>query len=261
MYDDLKQEVEFLNSLDGDLNLQDGYNCPKCKNRGFITEIKNDKYLVDIPCECKKVRVTIQRLRNCGIDSNTLHKYSINNFEATEQWQANLKEKIKEYLVNDNPNWLVLSGKTGAGKTHLCIATFKYFIKNNHKTGQYISWNSFAPKMLTLSKSAYSDNQEEFEKTIEEISNTDVLYIDDLFKLTTDKFGKDQTLDLAYQIINNRYLKSNKITIISTELSEKDIANIDEAVWGRIHERCGNGKYWFTITAEGNKNYRAKTTQ
>ena len=55
--------------------------------------------------------------------------------------------------------------------------------------------------------------------------------------------------------------KKDKITIISTELYEKDIANIDEAIWGRIHERCGSGKYWFTITNDVNKNYRAKTIQ
>lgn len=258
MYDDLKQELEFQNSLEGDLNIKDGYDCPKCKNRGYITQIKDDRYLVDVPCECKKIRITIQRLKNCGIDYDTLVKYSIQNYKTTEQWQENLKNKIKEYLVDDKPNWLVLSGKTGAGKTHLCIATFKYFINNKQKSGQYISWNAFAPKMIALSKSTYTDNQEMFERTMEEMSNTDVLYIDDLFKLTTNKYGNDESLAILYRIINNRYLNKNKITIISTEMFENELKDLDEAVWGRIHERTNGGNYWLTIANELNRNYRIR---
>ena len=197
-------------------------------------------------------------LKESGIPKETLHRFVLKNYIANEKWQAQIKNSIIEYLKDDNSNWLVLSGKTGVGKTHLCVASFQYLIKNKYKKGQYISWNTFSIKMLALSKSTYTDNQEKFEREINDICNVDVLYIDDLFKLTNNKYGNDESVSLLYRIINNRYLDKNKITIISTELFEKQIKELDEAIWGRIHERCFGGKYWLTIANENGRNYRAK---
>ena len=50
---------------------------------------------------------------------------------------------------------------------------------------------------------------------MEELKNINVLYIDDFFKLI-DNYSKEEDLNIAYEIINSRYL-SDKITIISCE--------------------------------------------
>lgn len=258
MNDYLQQEIEYRNSIPGELNLEDGIECPKCLNRGFVTIVSNGKYLAEQSCECMKARITTKRLRECGIPKETLEQYTFKNYIVEEEWQKKLKETIVNYLKEENNNWLALSGKTGAGKTHLCIATYKYLIVKRFKRGEYISWNAEIPKLLALSKSTYIDNQEKFEERINYLSNVDVLYIDDLFKLTSNKYGDEETLSLAYRILNNRYLDKTKITIISTEFFERDIASLDEAVWGRIHERCSNGATWLSISNEDSRNYRAR---
>lgn len=257
-YDRVTPELssKWFNETDGELNLEDGIECPKCKNKGKISFVKdNREYIKD--CECMKARKTYFRLMACGITKETLKKYSFQNWIANEGWQNALLEKCKNFFreyLNKNKYWFILSGQSGCGKTHICTSLFQEMIKGLFLNGFYMRWNDEIPKLLSLRKSTYTDNQEKYEKIINQYKECDILYIDDLFKL--DNRYREESLSICYEILNHRYI-NQKTTIISTEVEQDQFENIDTAIWGRCVEMTNRNEYWITLTGK-NKNYRTK---
>ncbi len=99
-------------------------------------------------------------------------------------------------------------------------------------------------------------NQLEYSTRINILKNIQVLYIDDLFKQGNMQYTKPSSADinLVFEIINYRYNMPNLVTILSSEYMIEDIAKFDEAIAGRIYERCGN--YCMGLIDDGTKNYR-----
>lgn len=245
---------QWFNESEGELNLEDGIECPKCKNKGKISFVENGfEYVKD--CECMKARKTYYRLKSCGITKETLSRYSFNNWIAKEEWQKSLLTICRNFFtdyLHENKYWFIMSGQSGSGKTHICTALFQEMIKGLFLTGIYMLWNDEIPKLLSLRKSSYTDNQEKYEKIIDSYKNTDILYIDDLFKL--DNRYKEDSLSIAFEILNYRYV-NDKVTLISTEVERNMFENIDTAIWGRCFEKTKKGDYWITIVGK-EKNYR-----
>lgn len=245
---------QWFNESEGELNLEDGIECPKCKNKGKISFVENGfEYVKD--CECMKARKTYYRLKSCGITKETLYRYSFNNWIAKEEWQKSLLTICRNFFtdyLHENKYWFIMSGQSGSGKTHICTALFQEMIKGLFLTGIYMLWNDEIPKLLSLRKSTYTDNQEKYEKIIDSYKNTDILYIDDLFKL--DNRYKEDSLSIAFEILNYRYV-NDKVTLISTEVERNMFENIDTAIWGRCFEKTKKGDYWITIVGK-EKNYR-----
>jgi DNA replication protein DnaC len=84
------------------------------------------------------------------------------------------------------------------------------------------------------------------------------LYIDDLFKTgrvagKTAQMPTEADINLAFEIINSRAIQ-RKPTIISSESNLFDLIQIDEAIGGRIKQRCG--EYYLNIGSKNTKNYR-----
>ena len=61
-------------------------------------------------------------------------------------------------------------------------------------------------------------------------------------------------VNVAFEIINYRYNNPSLLTIISSELTEADLLDIDEAVAGRIFERAKS----ISISKNRDRNYRIK---
>ena len=77
---------------------------------------------------------------------------------------------------------------------------------------------------------------------IDRFKKAEVLYIDDLFKTGRNPDGSEPKptaadINAAFEIINYRYNNPALLTIISSELNEDELLDIDEAVGGRIFER------------------------
>lgn len=258
-YDNLK--LKAYNQQIGTLKY---YDCDKCKNKGVIyffdkDTIFNNKIIRSKKCDCMKIRQTLKNLANCGIEQNMFDRYNFDNFETNEEWQVKMKQKCLDYVdkiknnKEDYYNWLVLSGITGAGKTMMCTSIFKELIMFGF-SGKYFLWKDEIRKLKQLKKSSYSDNIEKYDEIMKEIKEIDVLYIDDFMKLT-DRQELENDLNLAYEIINSRYI-NNKITIISTEFSKDELSKMDMALFGRINEKA-SGNY-ISLAYDENRNYRLK---
>ncbi|MBR1444932.1 MAG: ATP-binding protein [Firmicutes bacterium] len=252
------KHCEQLNKTGGNLNEQDGFNCKKCNNSGFIyrpVEQYGSYSVVACYCSCMKARQTLRKLAASGL-GGIITKYTFDSYEDNEQWQIKIKNLSYKFLENQT-NWFYIGGQSGSGKTHICTAICGRLLKQ-HKSVSYMLWVNEVKQL----KSTVMDS-EEHNKLLDKYKNVDVLYIDDFFKQGKDKYGTvpqptSAEIALAYEILNYRYLNKKYITIISSERTLSDILDIDEATGGRIYERCNFGEYILNIKTDRSYNYRLK---
>lgn len=250
--------VELSNQDVGDLDKEDGINCPICKNKGFIYYLK-DGYRTGKRCTCYKARKSIRALKESNINADMLQRFTFENFKVESEWQNKLKQKCINYvenIKNGNNDWLVISSVSGSGKTHLATAIFQTLIREKYFDGEYLLWNDFISKIIPMSKSVMDTQQIKYEETMERLANIDILYIDDMLKLSESKYNNDN-ISMLYKIINQRYI-NNKITIITTEFYPEEIEEKDVATCGRINEKCNFGKWWLVLKRDPSRNYRMK---
>lgn len=248
-------KVDGLNETVGNRNEEDGYECHICKNKGFVAK------LVESPsgvyshcisdCRCVEIRNSIMRMKRSGL-KDIIKDYTFDKFDDAEPWQKSIKNAAVEYAKNPE-GWFFLGGQSGAGKTHLCTAICREFLLAGKRV-KYMLWRDDIVKI----KGAVTDS-EEYSKAIDQFKTIDVLYIDDLFK--TGKAADNSTqkptgadINVAFEIINYRYNNPSLLTIISSELTEDELIDIDEAIGGRIYERAKA----FTIGKSRGRNYRIR---
>lgn len=247
-------KADGLNATEGSRHEEDGYNCNLCKNKGYIikvVEYGDGYHQVSTNCKCVEIRNSIMRMKRSGL-KDIIKDYTFDKFEDSEPWQKSIKTAAMDYAKNPE-GWFFLGGQSGSGKTHLCTAICREFLLAGKKV-RYMLWRDDIVKI----KGAVTDS-EEYSKMIDQFKTVDVLYIDDLFKTgkASDNSVQRPTnadINVAFEIINYRYCNPNLLTIISSELSEDELLDIDEAIGGRIYERAKS----ITIGKSRDRNYRIK---
>lgn len=241
-FNDLKLKI--ANNEKGTLT---GYDCEKCKNKGFVYEIEKTKeypsgIIVVKPCDCQNIRMSLNILKESGLQDIATN-YTFDKFETPTQFYVDLKNNALDYLANGTNKWFFIGGQSGFGKTMLCTAIVLELIKKAIPT-QYVVWESVMGEV----KKQMAQNGD-FSVKLEELKRIKLLYIDDLFKFEPSNFEKR----MLFEIINFRYL-NNLRTIISSEKTMNDFQEIDEAIGSRIFEKCG--KYCYSIKKDKSKNWR-----
>lgn len=248
-------KVDDWNKTPGNRNEEDGYDCPICKNKGTIAK------LVERPdgtfshcfgdCKCVETRNSIMRMKRSGL-KDIIKDYTFDKFIVSEPWQQSIKSAAMEYAQNPQ-GWFYMGGQVGAGKTHLCTAVCREFLLAGKRV-VYMLWRDEIVKLK-----ACVNDAEEYGKLIDRFKNAEVLYIDDLFKTGKADNGTAQKptpadINAAFEIINYRYNNPALLTIISSELSEDELLDIDEATGSRIYERAKA----ITIGKDRRRNYRIR---
>jgi DNA replication protein DnaC len=239
-------KADIVNSQPGYLRYVD---CPKCMNRGYTAYINDDLVETFKTCECMKKRECYQMMERSGINPDMLRRFTFQNFEDDELWQKDMKFKAMQYAKSDLSEWLVLSGQSGAGKTHLCTAVSKYLLSQGHEV-KYMLWSDIARRLAAL-----KFREAEYDEFFHKIVDAEVLYIDDFLKTYKDT-------DTAFEVINARYAaREKRSTIISMEMNLESIRKINEALAGRIVERSENYCYQIKQDPKRNYRYRRKNTE
>jgi DNA replication protein DnaC len=259
-------KAKLSNEDAGNLNEVDGYDCPMCKNRGFMWEVEEEKpYHKDgeptyrdviRDCQCKRIRMSIRRLKRSGLEP-VMKRCTFDRYEVTEDWQETIKsaaEKFPKVVNTLNEKWFFIGGGVGSGKTHLCTAIARELLWQG-KEVRYMLWVKESQKMKAVV------NEEAYNEMLEQLQNVEVLYIDDFFKPMRDGYGQEMRptsadIRLAYEIINHRYQHQELITIISSERHIGEIEEIDSAVGSRIYEMTKQNAY--NISKSRDRNYRLK---
>lgn len=235
------RKIEILNSVEGDAKY---FDCPVCKNRGMIAFMNEYGFQSYKDCECKKKRECYRMMEQSGINPEILKRFTFQNFEDNELWQKDMKHKAMLYAKSDLSEWLVLSGQSGSGKTHLCTAVAKHLLSQGHEV-KYMLWSDIARRLTAL-----KFKEAEYDAFFAKVTGAEVLYIDDFFKSYKDPM-------IAFDVINARYTaREQRPTIISTEMNLDAIRKIDEALAGRIRERSED--YCYQIKQDPSRNYRYK---
>ena len=260
--------VESYNKSEGMLNTDytdstgvfhraDGVDCPYCNNRGDFMVLTDDGEISLLFCtKCHTQRMNVNRLRRSGIERLAV-KYTFDSYSANNEWQRKLLGIVKKYKdigFNDG-KWLYVGGQSGSGKSHLCTAATVSLMK--YCDVIYVIWPTETRKIKAVAMDA-----EKYDDAVKRLQNVKLLYIDDFFKPVFNSTGFDISTSkadvaLAYNILNYRY--NNRLpTIISSELYSSEIEQIDEAIFGRIAESCG--EFRVDVSRDKAKNYRAQNT-
>ena len=245
--------VKWFNESEGDRNLEDGYNCTLCRNKGIVmdlVEINGEFRQKSHDCKCVAARNAIIRMRRSGL-KNIITDYTFDKYEATDAWQKTIKDAAVAYS-KDPDGWFFIGGQSGSGKTHICTAICREFLLSG-KGVIYMLWRDDVVKI----KASVTDSTE-YVQMIDQFKKAEVLYIDDLFKTGKDKDGEKQyptgpDVNVAFEILNYRY-NSKLPTIISSECTIADLLTIDEAVGGRIAEVAKV----FSLKPDRSRNYRLR---
>lgn len=240
-----KELEDILNHEDG--NLQ-GYDCPVCRNRGFLWHVDGGEKWTE-KCACMQKRADIVRMRKSGL-SNLAAKCTLKSFETTDDWQKLMLDTAKAYLADKDRGWLYVAGQTGCGKTHLCTAVAVKMLRAGAST-RYVRWGELVQQARAMRFDA-----DDYSKLLYPLKTCKVLYIDDLLKTQGNKQPSEQEYQVAMEIINARYCDPALLTIISTELTLTELFAIDEALAGRIAERAS--KYTLQIAKKAGRNYRLR---
>lgn len=247
--------VDDLNKQVGNENEKDGYNCNACKNKTYIVKLvenPNGTYGKEYcDCKCVEIRRSIMRMKRSGL-KDIIKDYTFDKFDASEPWQQTMKTAAADYAKNPE-GWLYFGGQSGCGKTHLCTAVCREFLLEG-KQVVYMMWRDDIAKIKSLAL-----EPEERQKLIDRFKQAEVLYIDDLFKTGRNTDGSEPKptaadINAAFEIINYRYNNPGLLTVISSELNEDELLDIDEAVGGRIFERSKS----ISIAKNRGRNYRIR---
>lgn len=230
-----------MNAVQGTLT---GYDCPKCRNKGYIYELRDGRDICR-ECECMPLRRSARNAQRSGL-GDMLERYTLGNYRPLEDWQKTALAKAREYLSSPDGNWFVLSGVPGSGKSHLCAAICGELLNAGLEV-RYMLWRDDGRKLKAVA------NDVEYDDLIAPFKRARVLYIDDFFKAGRSGVT-DADINLAFEIINGRYNDRNLLTLISAELSIEQIMDIDSAVGSRIYER--SRKFYLRFT--GDKNWRLR---
>lgn len=255
-----RMRCDAYNAMTGHLDKQDGYDCPECKNKGFIAvPAQNDRgtwYDLNTYCKCNKIRKTIRRLARSGL-KNIINEYTFDRYEVSTPWQKAIKDAAIKFTQDEEHNWFFIGGASGCGKTHICTAIAGFYLKQG-KEVKYMLWRDDTVKL----KASVTDCVA-YEKMMHGFKSAEVLYIDDLFKTGRTADGQPQRptqadINIAFELLNYRYNNPAQVTILSSECRATDILDIDEAVGGRIVERTTRAGYGINIKPDRSKNYRLK---
>jgi len=220
--------------------LRDGYVCPQCRGQGiFYDEASNTAHY----CACRPMRRALGKLREQGLDQ-AARAMTFLTFDAHEPWQRQMLDAALAYSAQQRPGWLYLGGQSGCGKTHLGTAA-AVALSLRGQEFLYMPWTREVMRLKSLSI------DERRNEMMSRFIDVPVLYIDDLFKSPPTEADKH----IAFEILAARYTRDDRPTIISSERMLTELCAIDEALAGRIAERCGRS-FVISIARDVKKNHR-----
>lgn len=172
--------------------------------------------------------------------SKQIQDYQFDNFITTEnnKKEVEIAKDFTEKCINKNQkNGLIITGKSGVGKTHLATAILNKLTEKNMLVlmGRLIL-------LLDVIKDTFKDFSSKEKDIIELYSKVDMLIIDDL---GTERISS-WALEKLYTIIENR--NENKLPILVTTRFNKeslldrfyqsDDEELSEAVIQKLYQFC-----------------------
>ena len=219
--------------------------CSAC-NSGMVAWRDENLNLHSRECECRREARIRLRLKKAGLLERS-RTNRLDTFKTDTDWQKTLLSSVQRYC--SRKEWrsgtgLFLAGQSGAGKSHLAIAT-SVFAAQHGATPHWFRWVQDGLMLKSLVNDA-----DRYHEAIESFQAAGLLLIDDFWKV------EPTTADvrLAFELVDTR-ASMRLPTIITSERSLAEISMVTggEAIAGRIAETCR--PYLLEINGS-DKNYR-----
>ena len=217
------------------------YECKKCRDSGEIDGKR---------CSCFNKKVSEMLIRESGVQTENLKKFSDSDFSKFENSDEIKKiysafETIVNKLSSVKFKNFLIEGDSGVGKTFLLSAIAGECIERGYSTFFVTAFN-----LNNLMLRYHTNFEADKEKFLAPVFDCDVLIIDDL---GTEQIFKNVTKEYLLEILKERIL-AGKHTFISTNLS---LSQIIDRYGERIFSRMVDKSNSLTIKME-NKNLRLK---
>ena len=194
--------------------------CERCGGTGFeIVEREGREFAQ--PCSCRRPvgqdRTADSFLTACRIPPRYEH-CSLENFDPGNESLEAALERAKSYcggypyLGRDEGLGLLMTGRSGLGKTHLAVAVLRELWITKGARGQFWDFH----ELIREIRNSYNEETHTTElQVLEPVTGADILLLDDLgaWKMT------DWMLDTLFFIVNSRYLEK-RATLITTNLPD-----------------------------------------
>ena len=186
-------------------------NCSKCKNldtckneiNGHIYyPVVGDSYIDFVYKPCKKFKENKKKNNTIFFETPVILQNASLSDLIEEKERSNIKKYIKDFLKKkiqgENPKGLYLSGSFGSGKSYILSALLNELSNKGYKT-----INVHYPNLLKKLKSSF--NEDNYDEVLDEITDCDVLLIDDIGAENNSPWARDEVLGtiLQYRMDNN----------------------------------------------------------
>jgi DNA replication protein DnaC len=210
------------------------YDCPDCKDTGFIYNPEKNAWK---PCKCVEVARCKRLIEKSGI-SEAFQEKTVNGYRPKNEQQKAAKKMAADYIrkfeaikANRN-NSIAFLGQAGSGKTHLIIAIANALLKG----GIGVIYMQYR-EALTYLKQLIMDDYI-YQREIGKYKDAKVLLIDDIYKGAKNQGRVNESeMRIMFEIINCRYLAKLPV-LISGEFDIDSMVDMDEATGSRIAEMC-----------------------
>ena len=221
------------------------YQCEKCHDSGYVGEPIREMCSCMLQAYQKKLREDIG-LRDDG--SETFEKFNLALFpdekiEGSSFSQRQQMAQVRRICEDWADRWpeqekqdLILSGKSGLGKTFLLHAIAARLIEKNVNVLLMSTY-----RFLEIARESYFENDSE---PMEELYGTDVLMLDDL---GSEPMMQNITIEQLFNLINVRRGRGLS-TLISTNLNKKELR---ERYTERIASRLIDSGYSCFLSLHG----------
>lgn len=188
------------------------------------------------------------------ITDHALFDKSLDNYQTKEEETAvamtHAVDFIKDVLTG-NPTHMILSGKSGVGKSHLCMAVCWAILEDSKYTKKVLFINY--RELLERRKASFNDQMENKNQIalLQDIKTVDFVVIDDLGAELGGNGIKDSTSfnnDVLYSILEAR---QNKALMVNTNLTSEEIKNAyGERILSRILKNAKRYSMQFSRTTD-----------
>lgn len=211
--------------------------CDFCNSTGLYKFVGKNGLPDIMPCpRCQSERMVNSILKQSGLTFSDYTRFAFDTFDEKRSASAREMKNLALKYFTEFPEEVGFGvfGKSGRGKTHICVALCQAITKKYRVPHFYFSYTREMDTLVYLKKFKPMDYETRLNLWIEREN----VYIDDLLKLSNKGGPENVCLDqtevrVLYDLLNGRYWKRNR-TFFSSELTVNQIQTIDEGIGTRI---------------------------
>lgn len=202
------------------------YSCPTCNDTGYVKGAM---------CSCLKREFCKLLYVNSGLHNQN---YTFGKALATTAHNQAVFRKAKQ-VCHDGKQNVLLTGKTGTGKTFLLNACANYCITQCKQVIYTTAYN-----LNNLFLQAHLGDYNEKQSICDQLCQAEVLVVDDL---GTENVYRNVTAEYLFVVLNER-LSNNRVTYVSTNL---DLRGLMDRYDARIVSRLLDKDNTFIAQLDG----------